>query len=54
MSLDFARDERLNCPMTTFPVTMEPLVRRLLAPNPSLFTYTGTETYIVGRGEVAV
>ena len=36
------------------PVTLEPLVRRLLAPNPSPFTYTGTQTYIVGRGEVAV
>lgn len=32
----------------------EPLVRRLLAPNPSPFTYTGTQTYIVGEGEVAV
>jgi glyoxylase-like metal-dependent hydrolase (beta-lactamase superfamily II) len=31
-----------------------PLVRRLLAPNPSPFTYTGTQTYIVGQGEVAV
>ncbi|HEY1606588.1 MAG TPA: MBL fold metallo-hydrolase [Allosphingosinicella sp.] len=31
-----------------------PLVRRLLAPNPSPFTYTGTETYIVGEGAVAV
>ena len=31
-----------------------PLVRRLLAGNPSPFTYTGTQTYIVGRGEVAV
>lgn len=40
--------------MTAVPVTLEPLVRRLLAPNPSPFTYTGTETYIVGRGEVAV
>ena len=40
--------------MPIFPVTLEPLVRRLLAPNPSPFTYTGTETYIVGRGEVAV
>jgi len=40
--------------MPILPVSMEPLVRRLLAPNPSPFTYTGTETYIVGRGEVAV
>jgi glyoxylase-like metal-dependent hydrolase (beta-lactamase superfamily II) len=31
-----------------------PQVRRLLAPNPSPFTYTGTQTYIVGEGEVAV
>jgi glyoxylase-like metal-dependent hydrolase (beta-lactamase superfamily II) len=31
-----------------------PLVRRLLAPNPSPFTYSGTQTYIVGKGEVAV
>jgi glyoxylase-like metal-dependent hydrolase (beta-lactamase superfamily II) len=40
--------------MPIVPVTLEPLVRRLLAPNPSPFTYTGTETYIVGRGEVAL
>src|SRR3954469_8004873 len=31
-----------------------PGVRRLLAPNPSPFTYTGTQSYIVGEGEVAV
>jgi glyoxylase-like metal-dependent hydrolase (beta-lactamase superfamily II) len=31
-----------------------PMVRRLLAPNPSPFTYTGTQTYVVGEGEVAV
>jgi len=33
---------------------LHPLVRRVLAPNPSAFTYTGTQTYLVGRGEVAV
>ena len=33
---------------------VEPLIRRLLAPNPSAFTFTGTQTYFVGRGEVAV
>ena len=30
---------------------LEPLVRRVLAPNPSPFTYTGTQTYIVGVGD---
>jgi glyoxylase-like metal-dependent hydrolase (beta-lactamase superfamily II) len=33
---------------------VHPLVRRLLAPNPSPFTYTGTQTYMIGAGEVAV
>jgi glyoxylase-like metal-dependent hydrolase (beta-lactamase superfamily II) len=33
----------------------EPLVRRVLAPNASHYTYTGTQTYIVGAGaDVAV
>jgi glyoxylase-like metal-dependent hydrolase (beta-lactamase superfamily II) len=33
---------------------LSPLVRRLLAPNPSPFTFTGTQSYIVGSGDVAV
>jgi len=33
----------------------EPLVRRVLAPNPSPYTYTGTQTWLVGAGrDVAV
>lgn len=31
-----------------------PLVRRLLARNPSAFTFTGTGTFVVGQGTVAV
>ena len=30
------------------------LVRRVIAPNPGPFTFTGTGVFIVGRGEVAV
>ena len=33
---------------------LSPLVRRVLADNPSPFTFTGTQTYVIGRGEVAV
>lgn len=33
---------------------LSPLVRRVLAKNPSPFTYLGTGTYIVGNGTVAV
>jgi len=34
--------------------TVSPLVRRVVARNPSLFTFHGTNTYLVGRGRVAV
>ena len=34
---------------------LEPRVRRVLAPNPSPYTYTGTQTYLVGSaGRLAV
>jgi glyoxylase-like metal-dependent hydrolase (beta-lactamase superfamily II) len=35
-------------------LTVSPLVRRVVARNPSAFTYTGSGTYIVGHGTVAV
>jgi glyoxylase-like metal-dependent hydrolase (beta-lactamase superfamily II) len=49
----------MNFPSKPWPVgtaeAPEPLVRRVLAANPSAFTFTGTQTYIVGaRGDVAV
>jgi glyoxylase-like metal-dependent hydrolase (beta-lactamase superfamily II) len=31
-----------------------PGVRRLVAPNPGPFTFTGTVSYIIGRGQVAI
>ena len=33
---------------------VSPLTRRLIAPNASAFTFTGTCSYIVGEGEVAI
>nr|MBA3287182.1 MBL fold metallo-hydrolase [Acidimicrobiia bacterium] len=33
---------------------VSPLIRRVIAENPSKFTYRGTGTYIVGHGRVAV
>ena len=33
---------------------VSPLIRRVIANNPGPFTYLGTGTYIVGRGQVAV
>ena len=34
--------------------TLTPLVRRIVAKNPSGFTFHGTGTYVIGRGNVAV
>src|SRR5580698_7652753 len=33
---------------------VSPLIRRVVANNPGPFTFKGTGTYIIGRGEVAV
>ncbi|RMB55911.1 glyoxylase-like metal-dependent hydrolase (beta-lactamase superfamily II) [Sphingomonas sp. PP-CE-3A-406] len=39
---------------TGIPIQLEPLVVRVLAPNPSPYTYTGTQTHIVGTTDLAV
>ncbi len=33
---------------------ISPLIRRIVAPNPSPYTFTGTCSYIIGKGEVAI
>ncbi|CAN2532931.1 Hydroxyacylglutathione+hydrolase [Methylocapsa aurea] len=33
---------------------VSPLTRRIVAPNPGAFTYTGTCSYIIGHGDVAI
>jgi glyoxylase-like metal-dependent hydrolase (beta-lactamase superfamily II) len=39
---------------TGVPIQLEPLVVRVLAPNPSPYTGSGTQTHIVGTGNLAV
>ena len=45
---------REHDPAYGVPVQASPLIRRVTANNPGPFTFHGTGTYIVGRGEVAV
>jgi glyoxylase-like metal-dependent hydrolase (beta-lactamase superfamily II) len=39
---------------TGTPILLEPMVSRILAPNPSAYTYTGTQTHLVGTVDLAV
>jgi glyoxylase-like metal-dependent hydrolase (beta-lactamase superfamily II) len=41
-------------PETGEAIRLEPLVVRVLAPNPSPYTHTGTQTHIVGTRDLAV
>jgi glyoxylase-like metal-dependent hydrolase (beta-lactamase superfamily II) len=45
----------VNIPPQPWPTGLaedvEPLVRRVLAPNPSPYTFTGTQTYVVGMAD---
>ncbi len=37
-----------------FAEQVSPLIRRIICPNPSPMTFSGTATYIVGKGQVAL
>lgn len=53
MSDDIAFDRKFDVPAGRVD-RVTPLVRRVVAPNPSPFTFTGTCSYIVGHGRVAI
>lgn len=53
MSADIPFNRDFNVPAGRVD-QITPLVRRIVAPNPSPFTFTGTCTYIIGRGSVAI
>ncbi len=44
----------MAAPPTGVPISLEPLVTRTLAPNASPYTFTGTQTHIVGTSDLAV
>lgn len=53
MSADIPFNRDFNVPAGRVD-QITPRVRRIVAPNPSPFTFTGTCTYIIGRGSVAI
>lgn len=44
----------MDAPQSHAAEHVSPLVRRVVAPNPGLFTYKGTCSYILGAGDVAI
>lgn len=48
MSIPFIKDLQFNYAQVS---GLSPLVRRVIAQNPSAFTFHGTGTYIIGHGE---
>ena len=51
MSIPFVRDMEVDYGAVT---QLTPLVRRVIARNPSPFTFHGTGTYVIGHGQVAI
>src|ERR1700760_2211794 len=48
MAIPFVRDIKFEYGKVD---QVSPLIRRVIANNPGPFTFTGTGTYIIGRGE---
>jgi glyoxylase-like metal-dependent hydrolase (beta-lactamase superfamily II) len=46
--------ERNHAPPVGLPERLAPGLRVVTAPNPGPMTFTGTRSYIVGTGEVAI
>src|SRR3546814_14510819 len=44
----------MDVPPTGERIALDPLVARVLAPNSSPYTYTGTQTHLVGTRDLAV
>lgn len=44
----------MDAQQTGVPQQLEPLVARVLAPNPSPYTYSGTQSHLVGADDLAV
>ncbi|HEX2727353.1 MAG TPA: MBL fold metallo-hydrolase, partial [Beijerinckiaceae bacterium] len=53
MSDDLVFDRDFSAPAGDC-IALSPLMRRIVAPNPGPFTFTGTCSYVVGRGRVAI
>jgi glyoxylase-like metal-dependent hydrolase (beta-lactamase superfamily II) len=57
-NLPFPTPTAISGTMSDFPtgelIPLEPLVARVLAPNPSPYTFTGTQTHLVGTTDLAV
>src|SRR3546814_12081032 len=49
-----AISKRMDVPPTGERIALDPLVARVLAPNSSPYTYTGTQTHLVGPRDLAV
>ena len=44
----------MAAPQTGVPIALDALVTRVLAPNASPYTFTGTQTHIIGTRDLAV